>query len=119
MTNKKTLAARRVIYNRKYYEANKERIGGTGRVRHLKDKYGLSTEDVAAMLASQHSACAICGTKDPRGKHKVFHVDHCHTTRAVRGLLCHNCNVGLGNFQDDPALLMRATEYIIASRTLH
>jgi hypothetical protein len=42
----------------------------------------------------------------------VFHVDHCHDRGHVRGLLCHNCNVGIGNFQHDTAVLESAIQYL-------
>jgi len=39
-------------------------------------------------------------------------VDHDHKNGEVRGLLCHRCNVGLGNFQDNPELLLKAYKYL-------
>ena len=51
------------------------------------------------MLVQQGGECAICGQKD-----KSFNlaVDHCHGTKRIRGLLCSQCNVGLGSFKDKP-----------------
>jgi hypothetical protein len=39
-------------------------------------------------------------------------VDHCHRTHRIRGLLCSRCNTGIGKFNDDPGLLMRAAKYL-------
>ena len=62
------------------------------------------------MFNAQGRSCAICGTVDfgPRGPQ----IDHCHATGAVRGILCVNCNNGLGRFGDDPALLRRAADFL-------
>lgn len=76
--------------------------------------YGLSQERYEAMLAEQGARCAICGSEDWPGKDRRPHVDHCHKTGAVRGLLCGNCNTGLGQFADDPARLRAAAEYLEA-----
>ena len=72
-------------------------------------KYGLSSADYLEMLEQQADLCAICGKADPA---KALAIDHCHVTGVVRGLLCHNCNVGLGNFRDDDGLLYKAMEYL-------
>lgn len=59
--------------------------------------------------------CAIC--KEPqsvllKGELKRLAVDHCHKTKKIRGLLCDNCNKGLGLFKDKPELLNSASEYL-------
>lgn len=81
--------------------------------KFLRDLYGITIEDYERMFTEQAGRCAICGTHDFGAKHaKHFPVDHCHTTGRVRGLLCHSCNLGLGQFKDDPARLVSAIEYL-------
>ena len=78
-------------------------------------QYGISEMDYARMLTEQNGGCAICGDDGSAGRGGVLHVDHCHQTGRVRGLLCDRCNHGLGNFKDDPALLRRAAYYLEAA----
>lgn len=69
---------------------------------------GFTLEKFKAMLDTQNGLCAICSkTQKPR-----LCVDHNHSTGVVRGLLCVKCNAGLGIFRDDPALMLRAIEYL-------
>ena len=86
----------------------------------LKKKYGMSELDYDTMLAAQNMGCAICGSLEPNGRvglcGPVFHVDHCHKSGQIRGLLCHYCNVGLGHFGDDILTLARAITYVERSR---
>lgn len=63
--------------------------------------------DVALMAYLQEGRCAICRKPAPE------HVDHDHATGQPRGILCFNCNQGLGNFRDDPVLLARAVDYLM------
>jgi len=79
---------------------------------NLKNKYGLTFEDYEAMLERQSGGCAICGTTEVRGFGDRLAVDHCHDTNTVRGILCGNCNRGIGNFNHDPALLLAAAGYL-------
>lgn len=58
------------------------------------------------MMAAQEGRCAICGAPDPR------HLDHDRRTGWVRGILCFNCNGGLGQFRDSPELLAEAVMYL-------
>jgi hypothetical protein len=78
-------------------------------------KYGLTREDYHAMLAAQRGCCAIC-ERPLVVEGKKTHVDHCHDTDVVRGLLCARCNTGLGAFEDNPDLLERAVAYLRAAR---
>lgn len=73
------------------------------------ENYGLSKQELGVLLA-QHEVCAVCQTND-WGK-KGPQVDHCHATGRVRGVLCINCNNGLGRFEDDPERLRRAASYL-------
>ena len=72
----------------------------------LKTRYGLTPEQVEAMSIAQGGQCAVC--KKPIEK---FHIDHNHNTGAVRGLLCHRCNVRIGGW-DDEAWLSSALRYM-------
>ena len=65
------------------------------------------------MTADQNGLCAICG-REPNGKggHARLHVDHCHASSKVRGLLCGNCNTMIGLAAEDPQVLLAAVEYL-------
>lgn len=112
--NKRKLRA----YYRKYARAYRKlpRVKAACAVstrRHiLKKKYGITEGDYGALLASQGGVCAICRSDNSRSSYKKFHVDHSHATGKVRGLLCSQCNVGLGSFCDKPELLIEAADYL-------
>jgi hypothetical protein len=86
--------------------ANTVKNHGSTRGKHLKARYGLTPDDVAVMVAEQDGKCAICRDR------AAEHVDHDHRTGEVRGILCFTCNVGLGNFRDDPDLMLKAHRYL-------
>lgn len=74
-------------------------------------RYGLTIDAYKSMLKAQGGVCKICG-QPPCDRWKRLHVDHDHSTQAVRGLLCHFCNTALGNFKDNPLLLAKAIYYL-------
>lgn len=81
----------------------------------LSTKYGITSAQFYNLLRAQEGKCQICKTPivdEDDEPLKSCHVDHCHETGKVRGLLCHNCNVGLGNFKDSPELLRQAALYL-------
>jgi hypothetical protein len=96
-------------YDKRRYQATKVET----RERHLVRKYGVTLSDYSRMLEAQGCVCAICAKPESEEKHGVLHVDHCHATGAVRGLLCRNCNHVLGLMRDDPALLRLAAAYLV------
>jgi hypothetical protein len=79
-----------------------------------KNRYGITIRGKEEMLAAQGGVCAICDSPDPGNKKGWWHVDHCHTTGAVRSILCSSCNSGLGYAKDSPVILRKMAEYIEA-----
>lgn len=104
-----------LAYQREYRDALRGTPAWQARTAsyRLKHEYGITKDQFDSLLAAQNFSCAICSTTEPRGS-GTFHVDHCHESGAVRGLLCLGCNAGLGNFRDNPTSLMRAIEYLTA-----
>ena len=78
--------------------------------------YGMTPAQYEDRLARQGGGCAICGTPPPEGQ--SLHVDHDHDSGRIRGLLCFNCNAGLGKFGEDPELLSRAAGYVGVHRRI-
>jgi nitrate/TMAO reductase-like tetraheme cytochrome c subunit len=100
---------------RQYYVDNREKMREDQRKRRYKSKYGMDYTEYESMLAQQSNRCLVCtqelshgSTQDPLRAH----VDHCHTTGKVRGILCASCNKGLGHFTDDPSRLRMAAAYL-------
>lgn len=78
----------------------------------LRRHYNMSLHEFEILLEKQSSACAICG-RSPDGFQRSFAVDHDHVTGVVRGILCPDCNRGLGGFHDDPGILRKAVDYLL------
>lgn len=81
-----------------------------GYARHVEQRrrfrrYDITEGEVAALLQHQNHLCAICGIAFAGTE---FHIDHCHASGAVRGLLCRRCNTALGLLGDDPKRLKTA-----------
>lgn len=116
------------LYGKKWYEKNKEtelkrskeyykKSGKEKKSTHYKttrrnatlvSRYGITEEDFNHLFAKQKGVCAICAKE----YHLTLHVDHCHSSGVVRGLLCNNCNRGLGHFKDSIETLRKAINYL-------
>jgi hypothetical protein len=86
--------------------ANRLENHGSTRSFHLNRRYRVDESQVAWMILQQGGVCALCASGKPD------HVDHDHRTKRVRGILCFNCNRGLGKFGDDVELMGRAIDYL-------
>jgi hypothetical protein len=83
---------------------------------YFTSKYGMTREEARERYGDR---CMICGVLDGEagGRHGTLAVDHDHKTGAVRGLLCSECNYGLGKFRDNPVLLRAALRYLSVAAT--
>lgn len=101
---------------RKYLKTTKGKK--TNKNNHLKCAYGITLKDYTQILEEQECVCAICGADDPGGGNNHFHVDHNHITGEIRGLLCINCNRGLGGFKDNIETILRAAQYLVQQKLI-
>lgn len=115
--------------NRSWQKVNKDRWNKYGRDKRALDpekanrtsrnaeytrKFGLSIDEIDNFLQEQQGGkCAICRNEIKLMDSHKTHVDHCHKSNQFRGILCHNCNKGLGNFRDNVDSLKSAIEYLI------
>lgn len=94
--------------NRYWAEENKESYRESTRNTRRKIEYGINPEEFNRLLEDQHYRCAICKISIDQ----TSHLDHCHNTGTVRGILCKKCNLGLGFFDDNIDKLYSSIEYI-------
>ena len=116
------------IYKHDYFQRNKEQIYkrtlqkqkeqreqdyklyGIDRY-NLRSRYNLSVDEYKEILSNQNNKCAICGC-DISKKENRPHIDHNHSTNKIRGILCGNCNMGIGLLKDDINVLRNAVKYL-------
>ena len=91
---------------REDYLNNKESRKSRAMDNHFKKTYGLTSKQVQELKDKQQGLCALCKDR------KAISVDHCHKTGRVRGVLCRQCNTGIGQLNDDPKLLKAAVRYL-------
>lgn len=119
-----TCKACRAIYNKQWHKDHQEsrrkssseyrrRSPDKGKHRAQYKRYGLFPGEKERLLELQGGVCKMCSTDFP-GK-GGWHTDHCHSSGKVRGILCHNCNRGIGYLKDDPKLVAKAVEYLETS----
>ena len=101
----------RSAYQLEYRSAHRERFVAEQRKR----KYGITVQEYADLFHAQDGVCAICGSPETAtraGKVKTLAVDHDHETGAVRGLLCSDCNTGIGKLKEDRVVILSAVRYL-------
>ena len=104
----------------KYRKGYRKRPGVKVRARNnsFKNKSGITRTEADQLALDQGGVCKICGLA-PKGKrhHARLHVDHCHATGKIRGMLCHSCNTAIGLFKENPNALRAALEYLTPTAT--
>lgn len=80
--------------------------------KYIEAKYGMTLHRYKTMRRDQKGVCAICGKRTAT----ALRIDHDHDSGRVRGLLCVQCNTGLGQFKDDETLLRKAIKYLQRNR---
>ena len=96
-----------------------ERIkrGETRAEGNLRVKYGINKHQLEAMFVRAKCLCECCGRTVARhatgaAKADIGHIDHCHSTGKVRGILCSPCNQALGLLKDNPMLAVKYLEVV-------
>ena len=88
-----------------------DRYKKRARERAKERRYGITQTEFDQMLIDQKNRCAICNSKFKNSK--STHIDHCHDSSKVRGLLCGNCNLAIGQFNDNADLMENAIKYLV------
>ena len=81
-------------------------------------QYGITLEEAHDLLISQNNACALCNKEVSwlPGFSSAAHVDHCHSTGKVRGILCGSCNTALGKLGDSVESITKVLNYLKESK---
>lgn len=95
------------IYHKEKYRSNPDKE----RNRQLIKNFGITLDDYDKMFNKQEGRCKICN-RHRIEFNKALAVDHCHATGIIRGLLCRDCNTGLGLFDDNTETLKKAVNYL-------
>ena len=93
-------------------EMNPEQAAINSRNNYYVYRYGFTREEAKLMIINQDNKCAICKTTIEIDGAAGAHIDHCHNSNKIRGILCNNCNHGLGHFKDNTTILLNAINYL-------
>lgn len=118
-SNRERVRANHLRWTRENRERHLE-YGRKWRAKHprrryshvLKNQYGITLDQLTAMIAGQGNACAICRKDFSSLPRRHIHVDHNHRSGAVRGILCSNCNTMIGHAHDSQEILSLGIAYL-------
>ena len=102
----------RVLAQRRRIHHNKENVKVNRKKEFIRRKYKLEYETYLKMIENQNNLCYICNSPPKDPILSPLHIDHCHTTGKIRGLLCGKCNKGIGMFNDNINLFEKVIEYL-------
>lgn len=96
--------------NRKWAEANPEKVERIQKKSYLRIRYGTTPEEKEAKYVAQGRCCAICKTSQPG--ERDWNMDHDHKTGKARGVLCNHCNKALGLLKDSVETAREVVRYL-------
>lgn len=101
------------------HRARYKATGGKDRVfdQSLRRLYGITLDEYNQMLAAQEHLCGLCGEQPDTARR--MHVDHDHVTGKIRALLCHHCNLLIGNAKESTDRLRLAIAYLERNQDNH
>lgn len=94
------------------YREKKEARREYSRRKKIESNYKISYEELEEMLREQGGVCGICGIELTFSPKATACVDHCHSTGAIRGILCRKCNAGIGALGDTASSVAKAVVYL-------
>lgn len=80
------------------------------KMKYRVGRYGITVSEFYSLIEQQNNKCAIC--EETFEKTRTRHIDHCHTSGKVRGMLCHGCNTAIGLMKESPEILKAALKYL-------
>lgn len=116
--DRKENQAKHAAWEKGKYKRKVAKDGDDYRVKQRVRKHGITVEHYYKMIEEQENKCAICGKHETKKSTKSpseispLAIDHCHKTNKVRALLCRTCNLGIGAFNDNHELMLKAIEYL-------
>lgn len=102
---------KRLEQQKVYREENAEYFAKYKKNWEFQKVYGITIEDRDLMFIEQDGCCKICKKHEDEVS-RSLHIDHCHATGRVRGLLCFKCNSLIGMAQDNVEILVNAINYL-------
>jgi hypothetical protein len=94
---------------KRYYKNNPHKVREQS-IRNFARRISINPDILADYVKKHSGVCDIC--HKPESITGTLHVDHCHETNNIRGMICNNCNTGLGHFQDSIENLKNAISYL-------
>lgn len=108
--------------NREHYRKWQSEYGKANRRKfreyNLKRNYGITVDDYEQMLKDQDGHCACCTSTKGCGRTNALHVDHCHLSNTVRGLLCADCNLMIGKLRDSVGVAINMAGYLYRTASI-
>lgn len=109
--------AKHLALHKKWRTENPEKYNATQRthrkknpekhaVYQIRKNYKVSLIEAGKLLERKRNGCELCGSKNRP------HIDHCHTSGRIRGILCSGCNLAIGHANEDPNLLRKLAAYV-------